>query len=341
MGDKLTAFVSRKLGPGTASGDERQHACPFCIDRIGSESDKPKLWVNYRKGKAVCYRCGYAAGSLLRLARDINGEQLPESLLDEREEAPERSGQAVYGDVLLKFFAKTRKTKLRRHRLPPCRPVWQDYKAGRITAINRKAIAYLKRRGIEPEVVAEYRVHYATGGHYRGYLVFPVYQGGKPVYFTTRYAGDHDVKTLNPPNLPGHLAKSDVLLNYDNVLGQPTVALCEGPFSAMAWKYGVATLGKTISNAQVALFHQLVVGGLREVVVSYDDDATTWAIQACDALRAVVPTVTRVHFEKGDPDDNRERLADYLDHRRAPSTSDRVRARLRLPLDAKRFPLTC
>lgn len=326
----LARFITKKLGNAIPAGQEHQHQCPFCVDRVGSESAQRKLWVNYTKGKAICYRCDYRAASLRRLAEDINGAPLPPSLLKDELEAPDRpEGYTLYGSLLMRFFQQHQEQCLKPHRLPlEYRPLWQLYRDCQSRPALALGLRYLAKRKADPDAVEDYKVGYAVGGRYAGSLIFPVYEGQQVVYFTSRFCGKREPKSLNPKNIEGYRTKADVLLNYDNVRGQPVVALCEGPFSAMAYRHAVASFGKTLSEAQVVLIARLVREGLREMVVSYDADAVSEATTTAARLAGVVPTVTVARFAAGDPDDNRTRLREIIARRRPLTLAAQVSARI-------------
>jgi DNA primase len=165
------------------------------------------------------------------------------------------------------------------------------------------------------EQVTRYRIGYCPDGPLARYLVFPIGHFQEDVYWTTRYCGDHDPKSKNPPNTEGYMRKQDVLFGFDNALGKEQVVVCEGPISAMAYPNGVALLGKTISPAQIALLDELVAEGSREIVISLDADARREATVVYQQLAGHAPKVTVVELDYGDPDDRKEDLHLFLEKR--------------------------
>jgi hypothetical protein len=187
---------------------------------------------------------------------------------------------------------------------------------------------YLDQRGVTPEHVERFQIGYCDSGRYRNRLVFPVVQGGQVVYFTTRYCGRHDAKTLNPTNEDGCMTKDGCLLNYDNVMGAAKVAVVEGPFDCMAFPVAVALFGKRISPAQVTLIDGLVDHGLHEVVIALDADAGEAADRLHDRLAGRVPVTSTLVLDHGDPWDRRVELTKLLIQRGESSLLSRAQHRL-------------
>jgi len=321
--DDLRAYLDERLGRGVGSGDEVAYRCPTC-----DAATKRKLSVNVRKGVVHCWRCGYAA-SIRTFLRDLNGGHLGtrELSLLGRVSPPGRA-------IECRRYAISR---LIPPSIPPAsrglepEPLPPEYVplAGARGARFRPAFAYLRRRGVGMGVVERFRVGYCTAGRCAHYLVFPVVQFGRQVYYTTRFTGrSPSRKSLNPKAVGGRHTKSSVLLNYDAVVGLPVVAIVEGPFDCMAYPESVAVMGRTVSDRQVELLSYLVGAGTREFVVLLDADA---AVEA-DAMRArlsgVAPTVSVATLESGDPHDNRDRLDRVVAERGSGGLGGVVRSRV-------------
>lgn len=327
----LVEYLDFRMGQHSGNGPEYRWFCPACIDRIGSESSKQKLNVNTARGVGHCYRCGYKFRHFEALFRMLNNGPLrvEELRLIRREVRLVSNTASVAVRASLAAARPAGKVELRRVPLPSdmlkLATAWAN-------PLARHAIRYLTRRGITRAQVDQHQIGYCTSGRYAGYLVFPVWQRGVQVYFTTRYAGTatDGRKSNNPPKAEGFHGKSTCLLNYDGVLGQPLVAVVEGPFDMMAWgSRAVALMGKDISDAQVALIESLCHDGTREIVVSLDSDAGTYAQRVHSRLLGRVPKVTVMLLREGDPHDNRHQLDKLLAGRGEPGPVDLVRSRYR------------
>lgn len=327
----LLDYLDRRLGSHTGSGPEHQYFCPFCIDRMGDESDHRKLWINTTKGKAICYRCGYGAATLLALFRAMNGGRLrfEELKIIKGTRTPPRV--SVAAELLQLFYAPVEDDEEPSPVLLPreYRPLADEFEDPPLPL--RNGVSYLKRRGISPAKAAVFKVGYCPTGEYAGYIVFPVCQGGSQVYFTTRYAGKvgpKDLKCKNPKNQDGYHTRNTCLLNFDRVLGAPVVAIVEGGFDMMAHETAVGLMGKTIDETQIRLLELLVENDTEEFVVSLDKDAGRQVEALFCALNGRVPKVSVLALKDGDPDDHREELSKLMAGRkRTLGIGDRVKLR--------------
>lgn len=331
--DPLLRYLEQRLGRGDGFGAERHFACPFCLERVGSDSTKKKLDINIANTVVGCYRCGYV-GSLTKMFRDLNptGRLTMEEMRLLRKEKTRDPSLSPSAAVRASLRGKVEVPRAVKKSVPlPPEYVAITPNAGKM--VVAPAIAYLNKRGMGPELWDRYKIGYAREGRYAGYLIFPITQDGEVRYFTTRYAGEGRVKTLNPKadEAGEYVTKDDVLLGFDYCKGAKQVALTEGPTSSMAFEYSVAGLGKEYTDHQVELVRSLVHYGLEEAMVAFDDDAVGKAQAMVGRLTGFVPKVSIIVFPKGDPWNNRESIAEFIANRSANAGfSAMVRSRLRV-----------
>lgn len=343
----LLAYLDERLGQHSGRGPEYHFYCPACVDRTGDESNKRKLGVNIAKGMGGCFRCGFGFRSFSQLFRYLNGgyirmEEL--ALLRHEVELPKTNLQTA----VRSRFVRKKRPGLKNVPLPPefellCDLTPEQRKAQRYQV----AFTYLASRGVTEEKLTTYQLGYCTRGEYMNRIIFPVVQHEQVVYWTNRFCGNHALKSKNPPNVDGFHQRGTCLLNYDNCVGFPRVALVEGPFSALAFETealakartgqgdrldvltpALAMMGKFLTEEQARLIAEMVPLGLQEIVVALDPGAGAQADEAIAALRGVVPEVTMLVLTDGDPDDARGSLTSLLAGRRTPSILDRARQRL-------------
>lgn len=332
--ESLLGYIEERLGQtAIGRGPEYQFSCPFCIDRVGDESSKRKFGINTTKAKGGCYRCEYGFRTWEKFFRDLNGGYLRIEEIQLLRFQPPLPKESVLSatEALLHESDVVESTKtLKARRLPPECVVLADLPPSARTSVAfGPAFRYLFGRGATEEHIRRFQIGYCPGGEHARYLIFPVIQGGKVVYFTSRFCGDApmEMKSKNLPNEEGYHSRGTCLLNYDLCAGVERIALVEGAFSAMAYEHAVASMGKHLSDRQVELFRGLVKAGLREVVVSLDPKAGEQMERAYAALRAVVPEVSCLALEWGDPWDRREDLPQLLPGR-GPLSSLGVAGRL-------------
>jgi hypothetical protein len=321
----LMRYLEQVLGRSQGRGAERHFDCPFCIDRVGSESSGKKLDINIAKGLASCYRCGWG-GNLERLFRSMNGGALTME-----------AGALVYGETRAVSPQDLKDTVARGlHSVIPENVLLTEPLPQGTLRIADPANAsrarrgwkyFVEERGIMPELLEKYHVGYCPDGEFANRLIFPVYQGGSQIYFTSRYCGDHKIKARNPDWREGHLSKTDVIWNYDGLVGKEIIAITEGVMSGMAFEDAGALLGKDISPAQIRLIVALVPLGLEEVIVALDPDAGRYAEKIYFALQDKVPRCSVLYLDHGDPHDRRADLPELLKDRQVPSLRTRVLSR--------------
>lgn len=329
----LLGYLDHRLGRHSGNGPEYTFHCPACIDRVGSDTDKRKFAVNLVRQKGQCFRCEFKFRELAHLFRYINGGFItPEERILLRDEPPivvESIKKTV--EALLKKD-RHEEESLRQHGLPSGTRALA--RADTTKFPWKRALGYLERRGFDLDDALRFDVHYCSGGEYMGldysgYLLFPVMQNGERVYWTTRYCGKHRIKSKNPPKSEGHYSREHCLLNYDGVIGEPLVALVEGPTDCMAHEVALALMGKEMSATQAALIEALVEHGLEELVVNLDPGTGAKVDEIVGALRDRVPKVSVLYFDHGDPASRRAELPELLATRQEdPSLSDRIRSRL-------------
>ena len=329
----LLAYLDERMGAHSGRGPEYQFNCPACIDRIGTESRGRKLGINVQKRVGGCFRCGFAFGSFGQLFRYLNGGfvRMEELALLRDETTPPRT--SVARAVREVFAPPEPLPDLKPRELPlPCLILADAEKKTLKAPSLRPGLEYLEDRGVPWEFVERFQIGYCTQGRYRNRLVFPVIQENAQVYFTTRLCDDPDderiPKSLNEPNEEGFHQRGTCLLNYDNCLGVERIAVVEGPFDMMAFEHAVALLGKFASPEQVRLFAHLRAAGLQEVVIALDHMAGKEIDALYSALLPVVPEVTVLGLDQGDPWERRDELEMLLEGRGVPSTADRIRQRL-------------
>ena len=325
-------YLSQKMGKPHGHGPEYSFDCPNCLDSIGTESSKKKFHWNANREVGHCYRCEFKVGSLDYLLKVLNNGNLgiQERILLQRDPPIVRtSASKAVRDIFRGDSSVSDERSLACHPLPLGCVELFTMKARRNPKC-RMAMAYLRRRKVPDKTIRAFRIKYCTIGKLEGYLVFPLYQNGELVYWTSRAVAPNPwVKSLNPKKLEGHFNREDVLFNFDACRGLPRVSLVEGPFDCMAASPAIALLGKEISPEQVELILQLVEEGLQELVVVLDPGAGSAIDRIRDELSDAV-RVSSVYLTEGDPADRVDEIGDILSTRTtSPTLSDRVRSRLR------------
>lgn len=285
-GAVLEAYCRRAFPRVKTSGDFVYVACVAC--------GKPdKLWAKVRhidRPWWYCFRC-QATGDAARLVmlhrsctrfdalvllRDLDTEALIEHPSDCRPgHVPShllpRGGP---GEAEERGAAMAPASALRRQSCMPesYRPIRTIVQGTALGLFERLARQYLCRRGVSLTQIVQYRIGYAEHGNYAGRVIIPVTRDGQDVYFVARaFLPLVGGKYLNPPRDVVGIGKRDVLFNLDRARLAPRVILTEGVFDAIAvgW-HGIAILGKSLSETQLALLYPLRTTTIVDVMLDAD-----------------------------------------------------------------------
>jgi len=291
-----------------AQGDELSLMCPSC--------GKDKLIVNIQKKTWHCWVCQHleyvdtprgpvkkaisGAGGLISLIQFLDGKTRSEAIatilrqdfLDVESLSSIPQGDLLVSREMLDDFQSVQK-------LPE---LGIPFGSVAITE-NSPANVYLRSRGVSSDDIKFFRLFWCSDWKYANRVVFPVFEGGRFVYFQARTildpkSGVKYIKSLNPPRVAAGAVSSDVLFNYDGATQYDTVCITEGPVDAIHAGYdAVATFGKQISGVQVA---KLVRAGVKTVHLMWDSDARDSMEQIAPLLAAFF-RVRIVDLPYGDP----------------------------------------
>lgn len=160
----------------------------------------------------------------------------------------------------------------------------------------RRAISYLKNRGINKYDAIKYNIGYCNNGRFRNRIIVPSYDSnGKLNYFIAR--------SMDPNT---HLKYDAASVNKTEIIGMEyfinwsvPVILCEGAFDAIAIKRNaIPIFGKTIPKA---LMLKLVESQVKTVYLALDKDALKSSIQHAQTLIDYGKEVYLIELEDKDP----------------------------------------
>lgn len=276
--------------------------CPHCA--------APKLIVNTRKRTWHCWRCQkfdvqWTGDRYKRVVVQGAGGLLQLVMALERCTRPEAEMRVLRGNVrrpgsLLQVDLTDVATEPQAHGPAPAIPPPPGVEP------FRELHPYLYQRGITWADVQSFGLTHCTWGRYRNRVVFPVFEGGRLVYWQARAmwegSGPDFVKSLNPPKSVGGVTSAQTLFNYDQavIVGRGLVCITEGPIDAIhAGPDAVATFGKQLTGVQIA---KLMKAGVDRVDVMWDADASAEAALAAQRIAALF-RVRLVQLPQGDPGD--------------------------------------
>ena len=129
-------------------------------------------------------------------------------------------------------------------------------------------MAYLRKRGIGPDIIKEFDIGYAVKGKYFNRIIIPSYDAdGKVNYFIARWFDKeyNKIKYLNP-----HAEKQEIVFNEGKVNWDATIYLVEGATDHIVTPNSIPLLGKYLSEKLLELLYDKAKG---YIVIVLDDDA--------------------------------------------------------------------
>jgi len=161
---------------------------------------------------------------------------------------------------------------------------------------KRRALSYLKSRGIQQSDIKKYNIGYCSTGRYRNKVLVPSYDAnGRVNYFVARsFEKDPRIKIDSPD------CKKSELVGFESTINWTVpVILCEGVFDAMAIKRNAIPLfGSTIPKAVMI---KLLQPEVRTVYLALDEDAISKSIDHAQKLLDLGKEVYLIQLQGKDP----------------------------------------
>ena len=297
------AQLFRKIPHKEASGDELRIECPFCTHKTGRADRSFHLYVNTRKQRWICFRCG-SKGTLRYLLKKLHLDSGLESVTSENVNNREFN---ILETLMEGLYGK----KIERSITVPIKyPRWA-------VKIRRSdpAYRYLQKRKFSVQDIVDYGLRQTEDGDA---IFVPFFENSQFVYWQTR--GIYRNEKMNPPNGEG-LGKSFYLFGHDQAAGHDTIVICEGWADAITiGRNAVSIQGKMLSRVQADKL--LALNAKRYVVMfDFDDDTQQAALDAADLLLKLsdgskdIGIVNAYNKEKRDPNDmGRERCQELINN---------------------------
>lgn len=304
----VLGLLESLLGKGKKDRSTHDYVfqCPVCNHK------KPKLVVNVKTGQYNCWTCQPATKG-----------KTPVSLLV-------KIGASKSAIVEMKSYFTSDATNIDDIKssiveLPKeFIPIISENKS----LEARRAIAYLKNRGIDQYDAIKYNIGYCTTGRFRNRIVVPSYDScGKLNYFIARSIEPNAYLKYDAPSV----AKTEIIgLEYFINWSVPVI-LCEGVFDAIAIKRNAIPLfGKTIPKA---LMMKLVESQVKTVYLALDNDALKSAIQYSQALLDYGKEVYLIELDGKDPSElGFEKMTQLLQNAKPLSFSDLLIRRMQISI---------
>jgi hypothetical protein len=280
MGNEMfvLGLLESVLGESKADKDKANYSfhCPFCNHR------KPKLVVNVKTGAYNCWTC-YPPTKGKRVIDLLKKLKAPNEVMSEMMGYFRSASQSVSH---LDHEAVTL----------PKEFISLNSKGNSIQF--KRAISYLKKRGITQEDVQKYDIGYCEKGRYSNKVIVPSYdKNGFLNYFVARSFDQNPVRKYDAPSV----SKTEIIGMEYFINWKVPVILCEGAFDAISIKRNAIPLfGKSIPKS---LMLKLVESDVRTIYLALDKDALREALDYSETLINYGKEVYLLDLKGKDPSD--------------------------------------
>lgn len=306
----LVNLVNSVLGPGkkTSRGNYAYH-CVFC------NHPKPKFEINFDTNEDGenpyrCWVCHTKGMTLQNLFKRVKASpDKIEELNKLTNYIPKKQHSSTLTESLKPSLPKE---------FTPLYPKSESFYA-------KKALNFLKSRGITEKDIIKYNLGYCNSGDYDGRIIIPSFdKDGNLNYFSSRsFMFNNEVKYKNPP-ISRDIIPFEFFINWD-----APIILCEGPFDAMAIKRNAIPLfGTSISKT---LYKKIYSSKVKKIYLALDKDALGKSITYCEELMKEGKQVYLIKLEDKDPNETDfDKILELLHNAKQLTLSDLMRYKLNI-----------
>ncbi len=267
--------------------------CPMC-------QKSSKHWnINLLTGVFHCYRCGWS-GSFHYLGRYLKGNSfnLKTVMAEYESEITFEMLQAIYSKELQPLEI----------------PDWTE-NTKELTGkslLVRRALKYLKSRGISQELALKLQMRLGLEGKYKDCVLIPILEDGEVKNFVARRVRGTGKRYTGPRAGDGYAKKSSLIWGLDEIRGNDYfLIVVEGIFDAISLQQQgypvVALLGKQISTVQIRKLADLAKWDVTSVIVLLDGACLGDAVKIAHNLEGFIPDVRIAEMAgEDDPAENIE-----------------------------------
>jgi len=262
-------------GKSTARGNYA-YTCPKC------KHHKPKLEICLDENspdfqKFGCWVCKFKGKKLINLFKAID---VPSDKIHELK-------SLVKTDAIIDKQIVSEQVKL---------PEEYQHVLNNPSHAAKRALAYLKNRGLTEDDIFKYNIGYCETGKYSDMIIIPSYdESGTLNYFVGRSYLPESNRKLNP-DVSRNIIPFEIFINWNS-----PIILCEGMFDAISIKRNaIPLLGK---NIQSKLMSKIVSSTVKKVYIALDKDAIKQALDFCEQLINEGKTVHLIELEDKDPNE--------------------------------------
>ena len=244
-------ILTEVLGSYRRSNDEFLFHCPYCGHH------KKKMSVNFSRNAFKCWVCDQRGKNIYRLVRKFGNYKQRQQYLE------------LIGRMDLSEFDKilNEMNDVVERQVIDLPPEFVSLCNKHLPLGSKRALDYLRNRGIERNEILKWKIGYCDKGRYSGRVIIPSFNSDGDInYFIARSYVGHNRRYLNPP------CGRDIIFNELSVDWDEPTVLVEGVFDAIvAGDNAVPILGSTLRPE--SLLFQAIAAHDTPVYLALDPDA--------------------------------------------------------------------
>jgi len=244
-------ILTEVLGSYRRSNDEFLFHCPYCGHH------KKKMSVNFSLNAFKCWVCDQRGKNIYRLVRKFGNYKQRQQYLE------------LIGRMDLSEFDKilNEMNDVIERQVIDLPPEFVSLCNKHLPLGSKRALDYLRNRGIERNEILKWKIGYCEKGRYSGRVIIPSFNSDGDVnYFIARSYVGHNRRYLNPP------CGRDIIFNELSVDWDEPLVLVEGAFDAIvAGENSIPILGSTLRPE--SLLFQAIAAHDTPVYLALDPDA--------------------------------------------------------------------
>ena len=269
---KKLNILKNAFGNPLKNRDEFLFQCPKC------KHHKKKLSVNITKNVFKCWICDFTGSDIRYLFKKTSI-----NFLHQWNQASGMVDLSKYDNL---FDGSEDDTITEKVFLP------KSFKSltGQESSLNRRALKYLKSRGIEKKDILYWKMGFCDFGEYAGRIIIPSFNDSGDVnYFIARSYTGNKYKYKNPK------ISKDVIFNDLNINWNDDIILVEGVFDAIKCNNAIPVLGSTLTESS-KLFQKICKKKPR-VFICFDSDALEKQYQVSKKLMKYGVDVYKINID--------------------------------------------
>jgi DNA primase len=254
-------ILTEVLGSYKRSNDEFLFHCPYC------KHHKKKMSVNFSVNAFKCWVCDQRGKNIYRLVRKFGNYRQRQQYLE------------LIGRLDLSEFDKIMNeiNEVEERQVIDLPEGFVSLCNKHLPLGSKRALDYLRNRGIERDEILRWKIGYCEKGRYGGRVIVPSFNSDGDInYFISRSYVGHNRRYLNPP------CGRDIVFNELSIDWDEPLILVEGVFDAIvAGDNSVPILGSTL-RSDSRLF-QAIAAHDTPVYLALDPDAekkAKWIIKS-------------------------------------------------------------